>query len=81
MGQCADSELWRNAREQKGNEKYILISAITFAAANALLAGAEVPYPIPLEDYPQASSLLGALRERVKIAPFNLYATAVSCAP
>lgn len=58
-------------------KKYILISAITFAAANALLAGAEVPYPIPLEDYPQASSLLGALRERVKIAPFNLYATAV----
>ena len=53
-------------------KKYILISAITFAAANALLAGAEVPYPIPLEDYPQASSLLGALRERVKIAPFNL---------
>ena len=58
-------------------KKYILISAIIFAAANALPAGAELPYPIALEDYPQAQSLWDALRERVKIAPFNLYATAV----
>ena len=64
----------RNKGEMK---KYILISAITLAAANALPAGAELPYPIALEDYPQAPSLWDALRERVKIAPFNLYATAV----
>ena len=58
-------------------KKHILISAAAFAAAGTMFAGDAAPYPIALENYPQAASLWDALRVRVKIAPFNLYATAI----
>lgn len=46
--------------------------------ANALLAEASpFPFPIPLDEYPNAQSLWASLCERVKIAPFNLYATTI----
>lgn len=59
-------------------KKHILIFSIIVASVKIAFADvAELPYPLPLESYPESASLWATLCERVKIAPFNLYATAI----
>ena len=51
-----------------------------FLLSAAVVLGADVedvPYPIPLDEYPEAETLWKTLCERVKIEPFNLYATVI----